>query len=572
MNQTSEKNTSSFTVHEYICSIKFQTCMTVFRKLNTLVLIYLLLCAPDIYAQKQTYTHADSLRGGIGKARAWWDLKHYDLHVAFNYPDSSIKGKNTILYTVLESDQVLQLDLMEPMQLDSVIQEKQVCKWKKDGNAYFIHLPKAQIKGEFKSLTAYFHGKPKVAKQAPWDGGIIWTKDARQRPWISLACQGMASSVWFPSKDHQFDEADSCAMHYTVPNDLVAVSNGRMRGVEMVSPNLATYHWAVKNPINNYNIIPYIGYYVNFKDTIHGEGGLLDLDFWVLQENLDLAKKQFVQAKSMLHCFEYWFGKYPFYEDGYKLVEAPYLGMEHQSAIAYGNKFKNGYLGTDLSLTGWGLKWDFIIVHESGHEWFGNNITVKDVADNWVHEGFTAYSECLYTQCLFGKKAGSDYVIGTRIGVQNDEPIIADYNVNRDGSSDMYYKAANMLHGIRQIVSNDSVWRLMLREMNKRFWHQTVTSHQIEEFMMQFLKLDLQKVFDQYLRTKQIPVFEYKLNGNKLSFRWTNCVKYFDMPMKLIFPERDYWLNPTEKWQKVELNSFDFKLDSNFFVRNKKLK
>ncbi len=524
------------------------------------------------FSQKKTYSHADSLRGGISKARIWWDLKHYDLHVAFNYADSSVSGKNTVTYKVLEPDQILQLDLMEPMHLDSVLQEGKACHWKKDGNAYFIQLGKAQLKNELKTITAYFHGKPKIAKQAPWDGGLIVTKDAWQRPWISIACQGMASSVWFPSKDHQYDEVDSCAMHFTVPNDLVAVSNGKMRGVEMASGEKAIYHWAVKNPINNYNIIPYIGYYVNFKDTLIGEGGKLDLDFWVLRENLELAKKQFAQSKNMLRCFEHWFGKYPFYEDGYKLVEAPYLGMEHQSAIAYGNKFKNGYLGTDLSLTGWGLKWDFIIVHESGHEWFGNNITVKDVADNWVHEGFTAYSECLYTQWLFGEQAAKDYIIGTRIGVQNDEPIIADYNVNRDGSSDMYYKAANMLHGIRQILNNDSIWRLMLRGMNKTFWHQTVTTKEIENYMINFLNLDLQKIFDQYLRTKQIPVLEYKLNGNKLSFRWNNCLKYFDMPIKLVFPNRDYWINPTEKWQKVELTGTDFKIDPNFFVRHKRIK
>ncbi|MBL7900808.1 MAG: M1 family metallopeptidase [Bacteroidia bacterium] len=534
-------------------------------------LLLMLVFTGGLYSQKLRYTHADSLRGGIGKSRIWWDLKHYDLHVAFNYADSSISGKNSIRYKVLEADQIMQIDLMEPMRLDSVVQDGKTCTFSKDGNAYFVQLSNAQHKEAIKTLITYFHGKPHVAKQPPWDGGLIWTKDARQRPWISIACQGMASSVWFPSKDHQYDEVDSCSLHFTVPSDLVAVSNGRMRGIDQISNGKAVYHWEVKNPINNYNIIPYIGYYANFKDTVQGEGGVLQLDYWVLQENVELAKKQFAQVKPMLRCFEYWFGKYPFYEDGYKLVEAPYLGMEHQSAIAYGNKFKNGYLGTDLSLTGWGLKWDFIIVHESGHEWFGNNITVKDVADNWVHEGFTAYSECLFTQYLFGKKAASDYVIGTRIGVQNDEPIIADYNVNRDGSSDMYYKAANMLHGIRQIVNNDSLWRVMLRGLNSDFWHQTVSSRQVEDYMMKFLKLDLQKVFDQYLRTKQIPVLEYKLKENTFSFRWTNCVKHFDMPLKLEFADRDYWINPTEKWQKVELTSADFKIDPDFFVRTKKV-
>ena len=529
-------------------------------------------CMFNLHAQSKKYTHADTLRGSVLPERAWWDLKHYDLEVAFSYLDSSIKGKNTISYQVLSANQIIQLDLMAPMILDSVLQENQKCVWKKDGNAYFIQLPKAQKSKEFKKVITYFHGKPHVAKQAPWDGGFVWTKDLKQRPWISVACQGMASSVWFPGKDHQYDEVDSCSLHFIVPKDLIAVSNGHLHDVVPNQDGSVTFSWEVKSPINNYNIIPYVGKYVQFKDTFNGKGGVLDLDFWVLEDNLTLAKNQFKQVKPMLRCFEDWFGAYPFYEDGYKLVEAPYLGMEHQSAIAYGNQFKNGYLGTDLSLTGWGLKWDFIIVHESGHEWFGNSITAVDVADNWLHEGFTAYSENLYVEYLFGKKAGAEYVIGTRIGVQNDEPIIADYGVNKDGSTDMYYKAANMLHTIRQIAANDSLWKGFFREMNKKFWHQTVTTKQIEDFMIEYLKMDLQKIFDQYLRTQVIPVLEYKLNETKLSFRWSNCVKYFDMPVKLVIDGKEFWINPTEKWQKAELPSTNFTVDPNFFVRNKKLK
>lgn len=540
------------------------------KKITLISLFFVLISGTDLLTA-QPYTHADSLRGSVGPFRSWWDLKHYNLKVEFNLKDSSISGSNVITYQILKPEQILQLDLMEPLILDSVLQDGKRCEWRKDGNAYFIRLPNAQLTGKLRVLQSYYHGKPRVAKLPPWDGGLVWTKDNRQRPWVSVACQGMASSVWFPSKDHQYDEVDSCSMHYTVPADLVVVSNGRMRGVDATPDGKATYHWAVRNPINNYNIIPYIGYYSNFKDTLAGEGGKLDLDFWVLQENLEIAKKQFAQAKPMLKCFEQWFGKYPFYEDGYKLVEAPYLGMEHQSGIAYGNKFGNGYLGKDLSLTGWGLKWDFILVHESGHEWFGNNITVKDVADNWVHEGFTAYSECLYTECLFGKKAASDYIIGTRIGVQNDEPVIADYNVNRDGSSDMYYKAANMLHNIRQMLGNDSIWKAMLRDMNAKYRHKTVSSREIEDYMISFLKQDLQKIFDQYLRSKMIPTLEYKLTGKQLKFRWSNCVMHFDMPLKLQLGDQDYWINPTEKWQKVELDIPEFKVDPNFFIRTKKI-
>ncbi len=521
--------------------------------------------------QKKMYTHADTLKGTISKERVWWNVQHYDLHVSFSYPDSSISGFNKITYKILESYSVMQIDLMEPMVIDSILQDSKNCFWKRDGNAFFVTLFTPQLKNQSKEITIYFHGKPHAAKLPPWDGGLIWSKDKNNNPWISIACQGMAAGVWFPNKDHQYDEVDSVSVFLTAPSDLISVSNGRLRTKKDNKDNTSTFNWATVNPINNYNIIPYIGRYINYKDTFNGKRGVLDLDYWVLDGNLEIAKKQFVQVKSMLKCFEDWYGPYPFYEDGYKLVEAPFLGMEHQSAIAYGNKFQNGYLGKDLSLTGWGLKWDFIIVHESGHEWFGNSITAKDVADNWVHEGFTAYAENLFVESLFGKKAGSEYVMGTRIGIQNDEPIIADYNVNTDGSGDMYYKAANMLHMIRQIVENDTLWKGCLQNMSKTFWHQTVSTKQIEEFMITYLKLDLQKVFDQYLRTNSIPVFEYKLSKNKVEYRWTNCLKNFDMPLRLLL-EKDVWIYPVEEWQTLHIKSANFLIDDNFYIKTKQTK
>ena len=517
----------------------------------------------------QVYTHADTLKGSVTPERAWWDVIHYDLHVRFNEKDSSVAGQNTMLYRVLQPYQVLQADLIQPMVIDSVLQDGKRCSWKRDGNAWFISLgvqePDAQ-----KKLLIYFHGKPHRAKLPPWEGGVVWSKDSNNNPWISIACQGMSASVWFPNKDHQYDEVDSASIHITAPRHLVAVSNGRLRSKKINGDETATWNWAVVNPINNYNIVPYIGRYVNFKDTLKGLAGTLDLDFWVLEDNLARARLQFMQAKTMLHCFEDWFGPYPFYEDGYKLVEAPFLGMEHQSAIAYGNKFHNGYKGLDLSGSGWGLKWDFIIVHESGHEWFANSITAKDVADNWIHEGFTAYSENLYTEYLFGKQAGTDYVIGTRKAVENDVPIIADYNVNRDGSGDMYYKAANMLHGIRRLVGNDSLWKSFLRDINKTFRHQTVTTQQIETYMSEYLKIDLRKVFDQYLRTIAIPVLEYKLEKKKLSYRWTGCVPGFDMRLKLKGAE-GLWLSPTDSWQKINYAATDVSPDPDFYVKTKKV-
>ena len=527
---------------------------------------------PVFVFSQSKYTRADSLHGRITKEREWWNVLHYELHASFNEQDSSVSGINKTTYKVLSPLQVMQIDLREPMTLDSAIQNTQKCDWKKDGDAYFINLISEQKTNDLKHITFYFHGKPRVAKLPPWDGGLVLRKDKNKNPWISIACQGMAGSVWFPNKDHMYDEPDSVSFFITAPKDLVAVAGGRLRSTKENSDGTKTFNWAAVNPINNYSIIPYIGKYVNFSDTLNGKGGVLDINYWVLDYNLEKAKEHFKETKTMLRCFEEWFGKYPFYEDGYKLVDAPYLGMEHQSAVAYGNGYQKGYLGRDLSNTGWGMKWDFIIIHESGHEWFGNNISAKDVADNWIHEGFTAYSENLYTEYLFGKEAGAEYVIGTRKGIDNDVPIIGDYEVNRDGSGDMYYKAANMLHMVRQIVNNDRIWKEFLRDINKTFWHTTTTTQEVEAYMIKFLKIDLQKVFDQYLRTTQIPELEYSWNKNVLSVRWTNCIQGFNMPIRINIGKNSLLLRPTENWNSLGLpEEAEISANRNYYVNIKKV-
>lgn len=524
-----------------------------------------------ILSAQNPYSHADSLRGGNGSARSWWDVTFYQLHVRFSEPDSSIKGSNVIHYKVLRSDSVLQLDLQMPLLLDSVVQGGKKCRWRRDGNTFFVVLPGAQEPGQQKELHVWYQGRPHVAKLPPWDGGVVWSHDKKNNTWISVACQGRGASVWYPLKDLQGDEPDSARITITAPEGLSAVSNGRLRSVTRNSDRSSDYTWAVSNPINNYNIIPYIGRYVNFKDTLAGINGQLDLDFWALEENLARARQQFAQVKPMLHCFESWFGPYPFYQDAYKLVEAPYLGMEHQSAVAYGNGYQNGYKGRDLSLTGWGMKWDFIIVHESGHEWFANSITASDVADNWIHESFTSYSENLYTEYLFGKTAGAEYVTGTRTAVLNDQPIIGSYGVNAEGSGDMYYKGANMLHTIRQIVNNDSLWRAFLLNMNKTFYHRIVTTREVEDFMTTTLKTDLQKVFDQYLRSTKIPVLEYSIKGKKLGFRWTNCVPGFNMPLKIYNGKKELMLQPKEEWTSISYRGKALTADTNYYVKTKKV-
>ncbi len=536
------------------------------------------------FSGKTILTHADTLRGAYGPTRDWWDVLKYDLHVKFNIEERSISGYNTIQFKVIKKGSVMQIDLQEPLLLDSIyfsingrgpgkINQNDI---KKDGNAYFIpasyfSVPNTNFPTVF--LSIYYHGKPKVAKRAPWDGGLIWKKDKNKNSWVSIACQGLGASVWYPCKDHQSDEPDSAEMHITIPDTLVCVGNGKMRNRIGNVDGTVTYDWAVVNPINNYTIIPSIGKYVNFGEIFKGEKGDLNMDYWVLDYNLEKAKKQFEDAARMMKAFEYWFGPYPFYEDGYKLVESPHLGMEHQSATAYGNGYQNGYMGSDLSGSGWGLKWDFIIVHESGHEWFANNITTKDIADMWVHEGFTNYSETLFTEYYYGKEAATAYITGIRKNIANDIPIIGPYNVNKEGSGDMYYKAANMIHNIRQVINNDSLFRKILRGLNSNFYHQTVTSKQIENYINQQSGIDFSKVFDQYLRTIQIPILETKLIDHNLSYKYSNCVKGFNMPLKISF-DREQWIKPTADWQTlkgIKTNYNKFSVDVNFYIKTKKV-
>jgi aminopeptidase N len=541
----------------------------------------------QLFGEKKLFTHADSVRGMITPERAWWNVIRYDIRVTPDYEKKFITGQNAIRFQTLQAGQTMQIDLQEPMNIVSVTWRNIALHFKRAGNAFYVQFPKPLPKENTETVIVRFEGHPRVAVKPPWDGGWIFTRDKLGRPWMSVACQGLGASVWYPCKDHQSDEPDSGAsLSITVPDTLVAVGNGRLSGKKMNGDGTATFTWAVVNPINNYDIIPYIGKYVSWHVDYAGEKGKLDCDYWVLDYNRDKAMQQFKQADSMLHCFEYWMGPYPFYEDGYKLVEAPHLGMEHQSAVAYGNHFENGYLGRDLSHSGWGLKWDFIIVHESGHEWFGNNITTNDLADMWVHEGFANYSETLYTTCQDGVEAGNDYCIGTRRNVSNDKPIIAHYGVNEEGSGDMYYKGGNLLHMIRQVLGDDS-FRILLRGLTATFYHQTVDSRQIEDYISRFAKKDLSTVFDQYLRTTQIPVLEFKNETvpGVVSVRWTNCVKGFALPIKIsVDGKPEEWIAPTEDWTNAgfvggnaaNTNSAgkpipDFAVDRNFYITVKRV-
>lgn len=521
-----------------------------------------------------TFTHADTLRGSNTPQRAWWDVTYYDLHVAFNPADSSIRGYNRISYRVLRPRNLMQIDLMVPLRVDSMVQNGSSLVYSRDGNAYLVRLKALQPLGSIQNLTVYYQGRPQVARMPPWDGGVTWTRDSLGNPWIATSCQGIGASVWWPNKDYQGDEPDSQQISIRVPDTLMDISNGRSRGMIEHPDGTRTFTWFVKDPINNYDVAANIGKYAHFTDSYQGLDGPLSLDFWPLPYHLAQARVQFRQVKPMLKCFEYWFGPYPWYRDGYKLVEDPYLGMEHQSCIAYGNHYRDGYLGRDLSGTGLGLSWDYIIIHESAHEWFGNSITTRDLADMWVHEGFADYAESLYVESLYGKKAGERYVIGCRKNIRNDRPIIAAYGVNQEGSEDMYYKGSNLLNMIRNILDNDQEWRNILRGLNKKFWHQIVSSRMVENYISQRCRMNLGPVFNEYLRTTQIPVLEYHLSPDSLKFRWTKVVPGFRMPVRVQLKGSGYHLiYPNSSWKtlKVQVDPQDFSIDPNFYIRARKV-
>lgn len=530
----------------------------------------------QMLGKDQVNSRADSLRGTLTPLRTCYDINYYHLDVKIDIDQKSIAGSNEFAFTAMQNLTKLQFDLFDNLKVEKIVYNGTDLKFSREYNAVFVTFPKTIKKGSKDKFTVFYSGNPRVAKNAPWDGGFIFKKDSAGNPFVSVACQGLGASVWWPNKDHQSDEVDSMLISISVPNTLQEVSNGRLRNTVDQPNGYKKYNWFVSNPINNYDVSFYIGKYSHWKDSFDGENGKLSIDYWALQVDSAKARPHWdADVKPMLKCFEHWFGPYPWYKDGYKLVQAPHLGMEHQSAVAYGNQFKKGYLGRDLSGTGHGLKWDFITVHESGHEWFGNNITSKDIADMWVHEGFTNYSETLFTECTDSKASADEYVIGIRRGISNDIPIIGPYGVNKEGSGDMYPKGANLIHNIRQLLNNDEKFRQILRGLNKTFYHKTVTTAQIENYIAKQSGLKLDKVFDQYLRYTKIPVLEYKINNGMLSYRWVTDVKGFDMPVRVTLKSGSYSLiKPTNDWKMIKVdgsvNAENFKNDPAFYINIKK--
>ena len=509
----------------------------------------------QLLVDKNKFTHADSLRGTLTPLRTCYDINFYHLDVKFDIDNKFISGSNLFKFTATRDFTRLQFDLFDNLKVEKVVYKGQDLPYKREFNAVFVTFPQTIKKGGKGEFTVYYSGNPTIAKNAPWDGGVVYTQDTTGKPWVATACEGVGASIWWPNKDHLSDEVDSMMISISVPTGLKDVSNGRLRKVTDLGDGYTRFDWFVSNPINNYDVAANIADYTEFTDTYNGEKGKLDLDYWVVPSDLEKAKKQFeANVKPMLKSFEYWFGPYPFYEDGYKLVETPHLGMEHQSAVAYGNHFMNGYLGHDLSLTGWGLKWDYIIVHESGHEWFGNNITAKDLADMWIHESFTCYSEGLFVDNQYGKQAGQEYIHGARRGIENASPIVGVYGVNKEGSGDMYAKGAVLLNMVRTIINDDDKWRSILRGLNKTFYHKTVTYDDIIGYIDQQSGMNLSPVFDQYLHYKGLPTLQFTWQDGKPYCKWVADAKGFNMPIKVRIKGGEYkFIKPTTTLQAVDL-------------------
>ena len=526
--------------------------------------------APRLVAQPGNPTQQEVLRGSITPEREWWDVLHYHLSVEFMPETRRLKGSNAITFKAVKSGKKMQIDLQPPLAITKVVHGAAELKFEREGNVFWVMFEKDLSEGAEEKIEVFYEGVPVVSRNPPWVGGITWGRDDLGEHFIVTTCQGIGASIWWPNKDHGADEPDrGMKISVTVPERLTAVANGRLKKTDHdAAAKKKTFHWEVLNPINNYGVNVNIGNYVNFSEKYKGKGGVLDLDYWVLAHQKDAAMKWFKEVPRTIEAFEHWFGKYPFYEDSFKLVSVSYPGMEHQSSVTYGNWFQNGYLARDPCSCGVGFKFDFIIVHESGHEWFGNNISMKDAADMWIHEGFTNYSENLFVEYHFGKKDAEDYVVGTRRGIRNDRPVIGTYNSNRSGSGDMYPKGGNMLHTIRHIINDDAKWLSILRGLNTDFWHQTVTTQQIESYITKKAGIDLSKVFDQYLRTTMIPVLRYKLNGKSVSFKYDQVVKGFAMPIRVTINGKEVALMPTEVDQTLEFTEEikTFEVNRNFYV------
>ncbi|MDR6967423.1 aminopeptidase N [Flavobacterium arsenatis] len=503
------------------------------------------------YVSAQNFTRKDSLQGGFSFERMCFDVQRYDLNITINPEERSIVGYNDITFKAIKSSNTIQLDLFENMQVDSIVFEHKNLDYKREFGAVFITFDKAlTVDDSYKKLRFYYSGKPIVAQDAPWDGGFVFNKDKNGKPWIGVAVQGTGASLWYPVKDSQSDEPDlGASVKVAVPNGLMNVSNGRFIRSEELKNGYTSWLWEVKNPINNYNITVNIGDYVHLHDK-HKD---LDLDYYVIRGNEEKAKNHFEEVKPMMDCFQSKFGKYPFAEDGYKLIETPYFGMEHQSAVSYGNKYRKGYLGGDSSGTGIGMLFDYIVIHETGHEWFGNSITSRDIADMWIHEGFTTYSETVFVECLYGYDKAMEYINGQKNLVENRKKIIGSYGVNDKGPTDKYYKGSLLLNTLRHVINDDEKWWGIILKFSENYRHQIIDTETVIAFFNTESQMNFAPVFNQYLHHSNIPVLQIRKKDKGFEYRWKTDVANFEMPVDVLFKQEQKRLFPTNNWKKLDL-------------------
>ena len=531
----------------------------------------------------QEFTKKDSLRGDLSSVRTCYDVTFYNLFVIIDEKEKFIeRSYNEIHFIAISDFDKIQIDLSENMEILLIEYEDLELNYTREFDAVFIDFPEIIQKGEISKIKIWYNGYPKEAINPPWDGGFSWDKDKFDNPWIGVSCQGLGASVWWPCKDHQSDEPDSMQITVSARKPLKVVANGNLINEESVWNNylndtLIQSTWFVSYPINNYGVSIAIGDYVYFNDIYISNLDTLDLSYYVLSYNIDKAKEHFSQVIPMLECFEDLFGKYPFWKDGFALIETPYLGMEHQSGIAYGNNYLPGYRGS-LSYSA-GFNFDYIIVHETGHEWWGNSITTNDIADMWVHEGFCTYSEALYVECMYGYESMLKYVNNQKRFIRNKTPIIGHFHVNHQGSSDMYHKGSVMLHTLRTIVNDDVLWFDILKGINTEFKYSTINGEDIRNYIMFRTGYDLESFFIQYLQNTALPEFQYKLvkEGRHVSllYRW-EAIDSFDMPLLVNNSIMDIWIHPSSEWQEINLGKIDTKeftiKDELFLIDVKKIK
>mgnify|MGYP001177730886 FL=1 len=563
------------------------------------------------------FSRKDSLRGFLFPERSCFDVQRYDLYVSV-FPDKKfIKGYNDINFNVVHNTDKIQLDLYDNMNIDRVCyinKEKDVNKvihsldsiayfnkkidsgehvrrhplttfenYYREFNSFFVSFKEPLIEGTNHTLRVYYSGVPIEAKRPPWDGGFSWDKDDNGQDWVAVSCQGIGASLWWPNKDHQSDEPDQgMTISVETPDNLIAISNGNLKNTNFIDTNQRkVYVWDVTYPINNYNVTLNIGDYIDFYDSYHSvlDSFELDLSYYVMSYNLYKAKEHFQIVKPMLSCFENYFGEYPFRNDGYSLVETPYLGMEHQSAIAYGNNYLFGYNG-NTNFTA-GLDFDYIIIHETGHEWWGNSVTSNDIADMWIHEGFCTYSEVVFVECYYGYEEMLKYVAKQRESIRNRKPIQGVYGVHNQAGGDMYSKFSFVLHTLRSVMDNDDKFFELIRNIYQQFKYQNIDGKDVIEYIKKFIDNmsadlgprygNMNLFFKQYLERSEIPLFEYKFDNNKFVYRW-NAIKGFNMPVQILINNHQKWIYPSSEWKKIKISKGDSLsvLEEKFLINVKK--